>query len=74
MTLRIFECTKPVIAAMNGSAVGIGVTMTLPMDIRILADDAKVGFVFAGRGICPRRRRAGSCRGWSASARRSSGA
>ena len=51
VTLRIFECTKPVIAAMNGSAVGIGVTMTLPMDIRILADSAKVGFVFAGRGI-----------------------
>jgi len=53
VTLRIFECTKPVIAAMNGSAVGIGVTMTLPMDIRILATDAKVGFVFAGRGIVP---------------------
>jgi enoyl-CoA hydratase/carnithine racemase len=53
VTLRIFECTKPVIAAMNGSAVGIGVTMTLPMDIRVMADDAKVGFVFAGRGIIP---------------------
>jgi len=53
VTLRIYECTKPVIAAMNGSAVGIGVTMTLPMDIRILADDAKVGFVFASRGIIP---------------------
>ncbi len=53
VTLRIFECTKPVIAAMNGSAVGIGVTMTLPMDIRILADNAKVGFVFASRGIIP---------------------
>jgi enoyl-CoA hydratase/carnithine racemase len=53
VTLRIYECTKPVIAAMNGSAVGIGVTMTLPMDIRILADNAKVGFVFAGRGITP---------------------
>ncbi len=53
MTLRIYECTKPVIAAMNGSAVGIGVTMTLPMDIRVLADDAKVGFVFASRGIVP---------------------
>ena len=38
---------------MNGSAVGIGVTMTLPMDIRVLADNAKVGFVFAGRGIVP---------------------
>jgi enoyl-CoA hydratase/carnithine racemase len=53
VTLRIYECTKPVIAAMNGSAVGIGVTMTLPMDIRILADNAKVGFVFASRGIIP---------------------
>jgi enoyl-CoA hydratase/carnithine racemase len=53
VTLRIFQCTKPVIAAMNGSAVGIGVTMTLPMDIRILADNAKVGFVFASRGIVP---------------------
>jgi len=53
VTLRIFECTKPVIAAMNGSAVGIGVTMTLPMDIRVLADHAKVGFVFASRGIVP---------------------
>ena len=53
LTLRIFECTKPVIAAMNGSAVGIGVTMTLPMDIRILSDRAKVGFVFASRGITP---------------------
>jgi len=53
LTLRIYECTKPVIAAMNGSAVGIGVTMTLPMDIRLLAAEAKVGFVFASRGIVP---------------------
>src|SRR4051794_31450315 len=53
VTLRIYECTKPVIAAMNGSAVGIGVTMTLPMDIRVMADSAKVGFVFASRGIVP---------------------
>jgi len=53
LTLRIYECTKPVIAAMNGSAVGIGVTMTLPMDIRVLATEAKVGFVFASRGIVP---------------------
>ena len=53
LTLRIFECTKPVIAAMNGSAVGIGVTMTLPMDIRVLSSEAKVGFVFASRGIVP---------------------
>jgi len=59
VTLRIYECTKPVIAAMNGSAVGIGVTMTLPMDIRVLSDSAKVGFVFAGRGIVPE-----ACSSW----------
>jgi enoyl-CoA hydratase/carnithine racemase len=59
VTLRIYECTKPVIAAMNGSAVGIGVTMTLPMDVRLLADSAKVGFVFAGRGIVPE-----ACSSW----------
>ena len=53
LTLRIFESTKPVIGAINGSAVGVGISMTLPMDIRILADHAKVGFVFAGRGIAP---------------------
>ena len=53
LVLRIFDCTKPVIGAINGSAVGVGITMTLPMDIRILADNAKVGFVFAGRGIAP---------------------
>lgn len=53
LTLRIFECTKPVIAAINGPAVGIGITMTLPMDIRLMADQAKAGFVFAGRGIVP---------------------
>ena len=53
LTLRIFDCTKPVIGAINGSAVGVGISMTLPMDIRVLADDAKVGFVFAGRGIAP---------------------
>jgi enoyl-CoA hydratase/carnithine racemase len=53
LTLRIYECTKPVIAAINGPAVGIGITMTLPMDVRLIADTAKVGFVFAGRGIVP---------------------
>jgi enoyl-CoA hydratase/carnithine racemase len=53
VTLRIFDCTKPVIAAMNGSAVGIGASMTLAMDMRLLSDQAKVGFVFAGRGIVP---------------------
>jgi enoyl-CoA hydratase/carnithine racemase len=53
LTLRIFESTKPVIAAINGPAVGVGITMTLPMDIRLAADDAKIGFVFARRGIVP---------------------
>ncbi len=53
LTLRIFESKKPVIAAINGPAVGIGITMTLPMDVRLVADNAKIGFVFAGRGIVP---------------------
>ena len=53
VTLRIFRCLKPVIAAINGPAVGIGITMTLPMDIRLASIDAKVGFVFAKRGIVP---------------------
>jgi enoyl-CoA hydratase/carnithine racemase len=52
-TLRAFESTKPLIAAINGPAVGVGITMTLPMDVRIAADDAKIGFVFARRGIVP---------------------
>jgi enoyl-CoA hydratase/carnithine racemase len=53
LTLRIFDLKKPIIAAINGPAVGVGVTMTLPMDIRIAADVAKFGFVFARRGIVP---------------------
>lgn len=53
VSLRIFECTKPVIGAINGAAVGVGVTMTLPMDFRLAADTAKFGFVFARRGIVP---------------------
>jgi enoyl-CoA hydratase/carnithine racemase len=53
LTLRIFELRKPIIAAVNGPAVGIGVTMQLPMDIRIAAESARFGFVFARRGIVP---------------------
>jgi enoyl-CoA hydratase/carnithine racemase len=58
-TLRIFECKKPVIAAINGPAVGVGATMTLPMDVRLAADDARIGFVFARRGIIPE-----ACSSW----------
>ena len=53
VSLRVFEMRKPVIAAINGSAVGVGITMTLPMDVRIVADNAKLGFVFARRGVVP---------------------
>jgi enoyl-CoA hydratase/carnithine racemase len=59
LTLRIFELTKPVIAAINGLAVGIGATMTLPMDVRLAADDARIGFVFVRRGIVPE-----ACSSW----------
>jgi enoyl-CoA hydratase/carnithine racemase len=58
-TLRVFQSTKPVIAAINGPAVGIGATMTLPMDIRLAADDARIGFVFTRRGIVPE-----ACSSW----------
>ena len=59
LTLRIFDCTKPVIAAINGPAVGVGITMTLPMDIRIAAKGARLGFVFTRRGIVPE-----ACSSW----------
>jgi enoyl-CoA hydratase/carnithine racemase len=58
-TLRVFESTKPVIAAINGPAVGVGATMTLPMDVRLAADDARFGFVFVRRGIVPE-----ACSSW----------
>lgn len=51
--LRIYESMKPVIAAINGAAVGVGATMTLPMDIRLAVEGAKMGFVFTRRGIVP---------------------
>jgi len=53
VTLRIYESLKPVIAAVNGPAVGVGVTMQLPMDIRMASTEARYGFVFAKRGITP---------------------
>ena len=59
LTLRIFDSPKPVIAAINGPAVGIGATMTLPMDVRLAADDARIGFVFVRRGIVPE-----ACSSW----------
>jgi enoyl-CoA hydratase/carnithine racemase len=58
-TLRVFESTKPTIAAINGPAVGVGATMTLPMDVRLAAQDARIGFVFARRGIVPE-----ACSSW----------
>lgn len=52
VTLSIFECKKPVICAINGAAVGIGLTMTLAMDVRLASEKAKMGFVFGKLGIC----------------------
>jgi len=59
VTLAIHACRKPVIAAIHGAAVGIGATMTLAMDIRLVADNAKVGFVFGRLGIVPE-----ACSSW----------
>jgi enoyl-CoA hydratase/carnithine racemase len=59
LALRIFESHKPVIGAINGAAVGVGVTMTLPMDFRIASTQARFGFVFARRGIVPE-----ACSSW----------
>src|SRR6266851_3284800 len=59
VSLRIFECKKPVIAAVNGPAVGVGATMQLPMDIRLAAEGARFGFVFTRRGVVPE-----ACSSW----------
>lgn len=59
MTLRIYDSVKPVIAAVNGPAVGVGATMILPMDIRLASEDAKFAFPFTRRGIVPE-----SCSSW----------
>jgi enoyl-CoA hydratase/carnithine racemase len=59
VTLRIFNCLKPVIGAINGPAVGIGATMLLPMDVRLASSSARFGFVFARRGITPE-----ACSSW----------
>lgn len=59
LSLQVYQIKKPVIAAINGAAVGVGITMTLPMDIRIVTKGAKLGFVFGRRGIGPE-----ACSGW----------
>jgi enoyl-CoA hydratase/carnithine racemase len=61
LTLRIFEMRKPVIAAINGPATGIGITLTLPCDIRLASSQARMGFVFVRRGIAP-----DACSSWFA--------
>jgi len=53
VTLRLFDMTKPVIAAINGPAVGFGITLTLAMDVRIASTSARMGFVFSRRGVVP---------------------
>ncbi|WP_262730405.1 enoyl-CoA hydratase-related protein [Alloalcanivorax marinus] len=59
VSLAIFNCRKPVIGALNGAAVGVGITMTLPMDFRLAAHGAKIGFVFSQRGLTPE-----ACSSW----------
>lgn len=59
VAMAIWKCRKPVIGAINGHAVGVGITMTLPMDIRIAAANAKIGFVFTRRGVIPE-----ACSSW----------
>ncbi len=59
LSLALYRSNKPVIAAINGAAVGVGITMTLPMDFRIAREGAKLGFVFTQRGIVPE-----ACSSW----------
>ncbi len=59
LSMAIYHCRKPVIGAINGAAVGVGITMTLPMDIRLVAANSKIGFVFTQRGITPE-----ACSSW----------
>src|SRR5207253_2451429 len=59
LALRLFACAKPVIGAVNGVAAGLGVTMLLPMDVRLASSSARFGFVFARRGIVPE-----ACASW----------
>lgn len=59
ISLAVYDCTKPVVGAINGAAVGIGATMTLPMDVRLASDKARIGFVFGRIGIVPE-----ACSSW----------
>src|SRR5690606_25255196 len=59
ISLRLFRCRKPLIAAVNGAAVGVGVTAILPMDVRLASERARFGFVFTRRGIVPE-----ACSSW----------
>ncbi len=61
LTQRIFRCKKPIIAAINGPATGVGLTMTLPCDFRLASENSKMGFVFVQRGIAP-----DACSSWFA--------
>lgn len=59
VALRLFDCRKPFIAAINGDAIGVGITMTLPCDLRVMSEDARIAFPFTRRGFVPE-----SCSSW----------